>query len=309
MGTREQTQNQRHNNYEGDVIVYGEGGEYYTPDSYFDEHPSNSTIRRRATHSDDVHDDRRDYTTYSKSVPRRRSASQTTEFYTPRPVEPGPRFVRHNQHGDVVDEYGDVVPSRRSQSPSRRLQQQQVQPHTTQPRVQRVQPQRTTGPVVSRRFVTKLLTGTIVAAAAGGLATVPHLMEQHSLDQNHFHQGDDPVKSLSQAVGHNSDSNSKPTIMNLRVVDRQLVFEEIPAGEKPKTKETPLATLASLGYTGNIADLFLSINLSQVGTRYQVLLSVQWYERTWLVFYAMTQPKSAVLVDLGHGYFEVPSSK
>lgn len=214
--------------------------------------------------------------------------------------EPGPKFVRHDPEGNVLDEYGNVVRSRRPQ-----LQQRQVQ--TTQPRAQR-QPV-TTGPVVSRRGAMKFLGWSAVGAVAILATNIPHWMEEQAINENHFHQGDTPEQTISRVVGHNGDSKANPTILTFKLVGKQFVFEEVPAGDNSKTRVTPLFTLDTLRYTGPHADLFLSISLTQVGTRYSVELTTQWYESTLLLLYKMSDPISTILVDLGHGYFESPSSK
>lgn len=254
----------------------------------------------------DYEDDRSDYTTYRKStnppIQRRASVAEQdtrprrstqTQSQRPQPKrEPGPRYLPNERYDEVQEQL------RTRRQPQRRQ-------HTTQPRVQRV----TTGPVVNRRGALRVIGYGAVGAAFVGVGNLPHLVEQQDLDNNHFHQGDIPNRSIMQAVGHNGDSVANPTIMNFRVAGKELVFEEIPAGDKSKAKLTSITTLTALKYNGPVADLFLSITPMLVGTRYQIDLAVWWYASTWVIFYQKTDPAVTVLADLGHGYFEAPSSK
>jgi hypothetical protein len=302
---------------EEDTIYYSDG--YSAHEDNFGDKPSrptNTTSRRSLSNADDE-------TTYSPIQRRSSRTSEDTSDYTRRipaeqrrtgdvdprrgprrQPEPGPKFVRHDLDGNVLDEYGNVVRSRR---PQPQLQRRQVQ--TTQPRVQRVQPQPvTTGPVMRRRAALKMVVGGIVLGSFVGLADLPNLEQQQNTYQNHYKQGDIPNDTISAVVGHNNDSALHPTILDFRVNGDQLVFQETPASDQNKTHGIPMKTMQQLGYTGHIADLFLSINLTPSGNKFSVELTVTWYERSWWLFF---QPKtsSAILVDLGHGYFEAPPSK
>jgi hypothetical protein len=155
----------------------------------------------------------------------------------------------------------------------------------------------------------KILTVGALGVAAGVLADAPHLIEQQDINQNHFKQGDIPSETITQVVGHNNDSQSHPTILNFRVSGTELIFEETPAGDESKVRVTRLNSLTQLGYTGHIADLGLSILVAPVSNnRFSVELSAKWYESSFFLF-VQTVTKSSFLVDLGHGYFEVPPSK
>lgn len=294
MATRDQ--------FEDETIYYNEA--YQAPTNCFGNPPSRPSNIKTGPQRPDVYGDPEEYT---QRIPVESIPSADTMVYRRQRQQQGPNYVQHDAYGNVI------APSRASRPRPTSTSSQPVR--RTEPPRRAVQPQRyvesqkvTTGPVMGRRrLVRKLFAGAILIAATGVLADAPSIREQSDINANHFSQGDVPNKPIYRHVGHNDSIH--PTVLDFRVSDNTLVFEETPGGDVSKTRITPIWTLEELKYTGHVADLFLGVDVTPVGKRFTVEVTVKWYEPHLLLWYQFTPAIGTILVDLGHGFFELPPTK